>query len=641
MIDLTPLDVRKKRGDFRRGLRGYDSQEVDTFLELVAERLENLVKENLTLKERSELLSEQVASQNAREKAVQDALVTAQTLRDEIQQQAGKEAEGVREQARSEAEAAREQARREAEMLTDQAKREAKQLREQVEAEVAQMREKAAGDTELLRKETESELERLTIELERLVESKTGALDELERKRKRFLRAFRSLLERELDGVAVEEGRVASEESILELDLTGGQRRSRARMLESAALDALASNDDEEEGESGDTNIAGIALGAAAATGAATFLMDDATADVAIESAEAEAQPTFEVETDSPVELGTESSLGEDPTPGGELGAPLVDEAAAADLESSPEVAAEAVAETLEVDGGVLPTAESEPSASEIAVPEVPKLPATEVEHVDAPQADVSEAGITETLHAPAEALEPQAAQAGTPLAEAPLADPAADSTMGEVHEQEAPLLDVDLPREGYAEAAPEAEALLDAPVTVDVPVLDNVQALDDVPVMDASSDATADGGEGSGGAGLESLVDRILSEDQPAAEPELNPGPAPAVAAPSDEPVPIGTLAPESLHDTPPAEELEQSARSAVSELFNKDVPEPTAETSGAGGEGAWDRVLRGESGAEDEPAPEDGGASDPWSPNFPDGEKKSDGSSGWLRRRGSSRWR
>ena len=29
MIDLTPLDVRKKRGDFKRGLRGYDT--VETF----------------------------------------------------------------------------------------------------------------------------------------------------------------------------------------------------------------------------------------------------------------------------------------------------------------------------------------------------------------------------------------------------------------------------------------------------------------------------------------------------------------------------------------------------------------------------------------------------------------------------------
>ena len=59
MIDLTPLDVRNKRADFKKLLRGYDPQEVDVFLEVVAERLEELVRENLTLKERTQLLQEQ------------------------------------------------------------------------------------------------------------------------------------------------------------------------------------------------------------------------------------------------------------------------------------------------------------------------------------------------------------------------------------------------------------------------------------------------------------------------------------------------------------------------------------------------------------------------------------------------------
>ena len=44
MIDMTPLDVRNKRGDFKKIMRGYDPQEVDIFLELVAERLEALVQ---------------------------------------------------------------------------------------------------------------------------------------------------------------------------------------------------------------------------------------------------------------------------------------------------------------------------------------------------------------------------------------------------------------------------------------------------------------------------------------------------------------------------------------------------------------------------------------------------------------------
>ncbi|UCF21221.1 MAG: DivIVA domain-containing protein [Gemmatimonadota bacterium] len=104
MIDLTPLDVRKKKGDFRRVVRGYDPELVDDFLDMVAERLEELVKQNVALTERAEHLQEQVASYRERERALNEALVTAQQLRSEAQAQADREAELVRREAQSQAE---------------------------------------------------------------------------------------------------------------------------------------------------------------------------------------------------------------------------------------------------------------------------------------------------------------------------------------------------------------------------------------------------------------------------------------------------------------------------------------------------------------------------------------------------------
>ncbi len=104
MIDLTPLDVRKKKGDFRRTVRGYDPELVDDFLDMVAERLEELVKQNVALTERAEHLQEQVASYREREKALNEALVTAQQLRSEAQAQADREAELVRREAQGQAE---------------------------------------------------------------------------------------------------------------------------------------------------------------------------------------------------------------------------------------------------------------------------------------------------------------------------------------------------------------------------------------------------------------------------------------------------------------------------------------------------------------------------------------------------------
>ena len=65
MIDLTPLDVRNKRGDFTKIMRGYQPDAVDHFLELVAERLEALIRENLKLRERTMSLQDQVSQLSA------------------------------------------------------------------------------------------------------------------------------------------------------------------------------------------------------------------------------------------------------------------------------------------------------------------------------------------------------------------------------------------------------------------------------------------------------------------------------------------------------------------------------------------------------------------------------------------------
>ena len=48
-MKMTPLDIRQKR--FERELRGYSKREVEGFLELTAAEFEEVVKENIALKE--------------------------------------------------------------------------------------------------------------------------------------------------------------------------------------------------------------------------------------------------------------------------------------------------------------------------------------------------------------------------------------------------------------------------------------------------------------------------------------------------------------------------------------------------------------------------------------------------------------
>jgi DivIVA domain-containing protein len=93
MIDLTPLEVRKKKGDFRRTFRGYDPELVDDFLDMAADRLDEIVRENIAITERVGRLEERVADYREREKALTEALVSAQEFRQERLNQASREAD--------------------------------------------------------------------------------------------------------------------------------------------------------------------------------------------------------------------------------------------------------------------------------------------------------------------------------------------------------------------------------------------------------------------------------------------------------------------------------------------------------------------------------------------------------------------
>ena len=112
MIDLTPLEVRQKKGDFRRVLRGYDPELVNDFLDLTADRLEELVRENMALRASVESVQAEVVVYRQKEQALSDALLTAQQLREEARKHAEKEGELVLREATVAAQAAREEAAR-------------------------------------------------------------------------------------------------------------------------------------------------------------------------------------------------------------------------------------------------------------------------------------------------------------------------------------------------------------------------------------------------------------------------------------------------------------------------------------------------------------------------------------------------
>jgi DivIVA domain-containing protein len=106
MIDesfrVTPVEVRNQQ--FARTMRGYDPGQVEEFRGRVADELEKLIRQNLDLDTKVKNLIEQLRAYRERDKALNDALVSAQQLRSEIREHAEREAQLILREARAEGE---------------------------------------------------------------------------------------------------------------------------------------------------------------------------------------------------------------------------------------------------------------------------------------------------------------------------------------------------------------------------------------------------------------------------------------------------------------------------------------------------------------------------------------------------------
>ena len=112
---LTPLDVR--RYDFGKAMRGYQPERVEQFREQVAEELERLTRQLQELESKAKGFHEQLRAFRERDKALNDALVSAQQLRNEIRESSEREAQLIVREARAKGEEQVEAARAEVRRL--------------------------------------------------------------------------------------------------------------------------------------------------------------------------------------------------------------------------------------------------------------------------------------------------------------------------------------------------------------------------------------------------------------------------------------------------------------------------------------------------------------------------------------------
>ena len=91
MVNLTPLDIQQQR--FKTRFRGFDIQEVDVFLDQMADAFESLLKQNEKLKEDFRRLQLEIQGYKNREDAFKRALLNSQRVIEQMKENAQKSAE--------------------------------------------------------------------------------------------------------------------------------------------------------------------------------------------------------------------------------------------------------------------------------------------------------------------------------------------------------------------------------------------------------------------------------------------------------------------------------------------------------------------------------------------------------------------
>lgn len=90
-MKLTPLEIQQMV--FQVRMRGYDRDEVNRFLEEVAQSVETVNRDNAILRERVQLMEQQLADLKRNETTLSNTLLSAQSMADDVRKTAQREAD--------------------------------------------------------------------------------------------------------------------------------------------------------------------------------------------------------------------------------------------------------------------------------------------------------------------------------------------------------------------------------------------------------------------------------------------------------------------------------------------------------------------------------------------------------------------
>ena len=98
---ITPVDIQNK--EFKSSALGYSKHEVDEFLSLLESEFDAMYKQNIALNDKINMLTEAVKQYKSMETALQNTIVTAQTVAEEMKNTATLKAETIVKEAENKA----------------------------------------------------------------------------------------------------------------------------------------------------------------------------------------------------------------------------------------------------------------------------------------------------------------------------------------------------------------------------------------------------------------------------------------------------------------------------------------------------------------------------------------------------------
>lgn len=90
---ITPVDIENK--EFKKGFRGYDVEEVESFLEELVKDYSKLYRENASMKDKNAILNDTVENYKGMEETMRSAIISAQRTSEEIIRNAHEQAENI------------------------------------------------------------------------------------------------------------------------------------------------------------------------------------------------------------------------------------------------------------------------------------------------------------------------------------------------------------------------------------------------------------------------------------------------------------------------------------------------------------------------------------------------------------------